>query len=230
MTEKFTEHAVSPVVGVMLMVVVTIIVAAVVSSFATALPANVGTASNAQVELVGVSSAGYKDTEPPYWTYGQIGVVFKNAGGGSLDLRNLNLWVGGIGSGSSGAATLTYNDAVDPRYVEDSGEQTGAGRWFVTLPKEAAGSRMQRFGSGLTLEELQDPIIEPGERFIIYCEFYYKGDSSSNYFPYFGFSNPRGSGWSSGRVNVDGGSKYALSDLKTGVVYSEGYLEQEHVF
>ncbi|GLI45785.1 type IV pilin N-terminal domain-containing protein [Methanoculleus bourgensis] len=233
---QVSEHAVSPVVGVMLMVVVTIIIAAVVSSFATALGGDIDTASDARVELVGISSGGYKDESPPRWTYAQIGIVFKNAGGGSLDLRNLKYYMTGIGSGTQGAFTLTYNDPVSLVYVEDSGYQSGAGRWFVTLPKEATGYRMQKFGSGLTLEELTDPIVEPGERFIIYCEYYFRGDFSSNNFPYFGVRVDRGDPdnptdrWSSGRVNIDGGSKYTLSDVKTGVVYSSGYLEPEHIF
>ncbi|SAI89066.1 hypothetical protein MBBA_2222 [Methanoculleus bourgensis] len=228
---QVSEHAVSPVVGVMLMVVVTIIIAAVVSSFATALGGDIDTASDAQVELVGISSGGYKDESPPPWTYAQIGIVFKNAGGGSLDLRDLKFYMTGLGFGTQGAATLTYNDPVDPRYVEDSGQQSGAGRWRVTLPKEAAGHRMQKFGSGLKLEDLNDPIVEPGERFIVYCEYF--SSPSPPYAPSvtLGFSCARGGyGWSSGAIDIDGGSEYTLSDIKTGVVYSSGYLEPEHIF
>ena len=229
------EHAVSPVVGVMLMLVVTIIIAAVVSSFATALTGDVETGSNAQVELVGISSGGYKDVQPPQWTYAQIGIVFKNAGGGTLDLRDLKYSMTGIGWGSQGTFTMTYNDPVSLKYVEDSGEQNGRGRWCVTLPKNATGYRMQKFGSGLTLEELKDPIVEPGDRFIIYCEYYDAPGEPSSWDPNpsakLGFACSRGGyGWSSGAVNVDGGSEYALSDVKTGVVYSSGFLEPEHVF
>jgi FlaG/FlaF family flagellin (archaellin) len=229
MKKGFTEQAVSPVVGVMLMLVVTIIIAAVVSSFGTGLTGDVDTASNARVELVGVSSGGYKDTAPPQWTYAQIGVVFKNAGGDSLDLRNLKFYITGLAWGSQGAFTLTYNDPVSLVYVEDSGHQSAAGKSRVTLPKEATGYRMQRFGSGLTPEELEDPIIEPGDRFIIYCEYYAPGGQ-------LGFRVDRGNPdnptdtWSSGAITVDGSSQYTLSDLKSGVVYSEGYLDAEHIF
>lgn len=225
--KKWLESAVSPVIGVMLMLVVVIIVAGVVSSFATGLTGDTITSSNARVELVGVSSGGYPDVSPPQWTYGQIGVVFRNAGGDTLDLRNLKFYMTGIAWGSQGAFTLTYNDPVSLVYVEDSGYQSGAGRWRVTLPKEAKGYRMQKFGDGLSQEELNNPIVEPGERFIIYCEYYDSGKQ-------LGFRVDRGNNptdtWSSGAITVDGGSQYTLSDVNTGVVYSSGYLEAEHIF
>ena len=236
MKKGFTEHAVSPVVGVMLMLVVTIIVAAVVSSFGTGLTGDVSTASDARVELVGVSSGGYKDVPPapPRDTYGQIGVVFKNAGGDSLDLRNLKFYITGLAWGSQGAFTLTYNDPVSLAYVENSPHVvSAAGR--VQPFENATGHRMQRFGSGLTAEELEDPIIEPGDRFIIYCEYY---DPGNQYSPErkLGFRVDRGDHskpidtWSSGAIAIDGGSRYTLSDLKSGVVYSEGFLDVEHIF
>jgi FlaG/FlaF family flagellin (archaellin) len=230
------EHAVSPVVGVMLMLVVTIIIAAVVSSFSTSLAGEVETGSNAQVELVGISSGGYKNVpSPPPWTYAQIGVVFRNAGGDTLDLRNLKYSMTGIGWSTQGVFTMTYNDPVSLKYVEDSGEQSGAGKWRVTLPKEATGYRMQKFGSGLTLEELEDPILEPGEQFIIYCEYFQPAGKPTSWEPIpsakLGFACARGgAGWSSGAVNVDGGSEYELTDVKTGIIYTSGYLEQEHLF
>lgn len=211
----------------MLMLVVVIIVAGVVSSFATGLTGDTITSSNARVELVGVSSGGWPNGGQPQYTYGQIGVVFKNAGGDTLDLRNLKFYMTGIGFGSQGAFTLTYNDPVSLVYVEDSGYQSAAGRWRVTLPKEANGYRMQKFGDGLSQEELNNPIVEPGERFIIYCEYYDSGKV-------LGFRVDRGNNpddtWSSGAINIDGGSKYTLSDVNTGVVYSSGYLEAEHIF
>jgi hypothetical protein len=231
MEKQFTEHAVSPVVGVMLMLVVTIIIAAVVSSFGTGLTSDVSTASNARVELVGVSSGGYKDVPPvpPKDTYAQIGIVFKNAGGDSLDLRNLKLYFTGLAWGSQGAFTLTYNDPVSLVYVENSPHVvSAAGR--VQPFENATGHRIQRFGSGLTAEELEDPIIEPGDRFIIYSEYYAPAGKQ------LGFRVDRGDlskptdTWSSGAVTVDGSSRYTLSDLKSGVVYSEGFLDVEHIF
>jgi len=218
------EDAVSPVVGVMLMLVVTIIVAAVVSSFATALTGDVETGSNAQVELVGVSSGGGVKG-----TFEQIGIVFENAGGGSLDMRNLKFYVTGIGMGSQGTLTLTYDDPVSLVYVEDSPYLSRSWKYYVMLTKNATGYRMQKFGSGLTLDELADPIVEPGERFIIYCEYYNPAT-----IPIIGLRADRGdsatSTWSSGAVNIDGGARYTLSDIKTGAVYSSGYLETEDVF
>lgn len=220
------EHAVSPVVGVMLMLVVTIIVAAVVSSFATALTGDVETGSDARVDLVGIASGGGQPR-----TFEQIGVVFENAGGDTLDLRNLKFYMTGIGFGCQGAFTLTYNDPVSLVYVQDSGYQSNAWRAYTTLTKNATGYRMQKFGSGLTLEELKDPIVEPGERFIVYCEYFSRGSPAK-----LGFRCDRGDPdnpierWASGAINIDGGSEYTLSDLKTGVVYSSGYLEPEHIF
>ena len=233
MKKQFTEHAVSPVVGVMLMVVVTIIVAAVVSSFGTGLTGDVSTASNARVELVGVSSGGYKSVPPapPRDTYAQIGLVFKNAGGDSLDLRNLKLYITGLAWGSQGAFTLTYNDPVSLAYVEGSSSpdfSSVAGR--VQPFENATGHRMQRFGSGLTAEELEDPIIEPGDRFIIYCEYYAPSGKQMGFRVDRGNPDKPTDTWSSGAITVDGGSRYTLSDLKSGVVYSEGYLDVEHIF
>ncbi|WP_067050397.1 type IV pilin [Methanofollis ethanolicus] len=222
------EHAVSPVVGVMLMLVVTIIIAAVVSSFATALTGDVETGSDARVDLVGISSGGGQPR-----TFEQIGVVFKNSGGGTLDLRNLKFYMTGS-TGAQGAFTLTYDDPVSLEYVEGSPYLKGSWRSRVTLTKNATGYRMQKFGSGLTLEELKDPIVEPGERFIIYSEFYMAPSYSPS--SQLGFKVDRGDPddpidtWASGAIAIDGGSAYTLSDLKTGVVYSSGYLEPEHIF
>jgi len=215
-----TEHAVSPVVGVMLMLVATIIIAAVVSSFGTGLTGDVDTASNARVELVGVSLGGGVRN-----TLGPVGVVFKNAGGGSLDLRNLRFYATGSAMNSQGSVTLTYNDPVSLSYAGIKNN------YDVRPPEEAKGYRMQKFGSGLTSEDLKDPIVEPGERFIIYAEYY-----KAYYAPavFLGFKADRGdtdtATWSSGAIAVNGGSHYTLSDINTGTVYSEGYLESEGVF
>jgi len=232
MKNNFTEHAVSPVVGVMLMLVVTIIVAALVSSFGTGLTGGVDTASNARVELVGVSSGGGQKG-----TYEQIGIVFKNAGGGSLDLRNLKLYIAGLGTSPEGVFSLTYNDPVSLRYVEGSPYvKSGQARGLVLPPKEATGYRMQKFGSGLTPEEMQDPIVEPGDRFIIYSEYYDPGKqwlglrADRVVDPDYPNPDAGGNTWSSGAIAINGGSYYTLSDIKTGVVYSEGYLEPEHLF
>jgi len=101
------EDAVSPVIGVMLMLVVTIVIAAVVSTFATGIGADTKAASNAVIELSdyemktvyysGNWSSGYQfssmteETEGSTGNYAVYGMTFMHKGGEQLDVSELRL-------------------------------------------------------------------------------------------------------------------------------------------
>ena len=72
-----TDHAVSPVVGVMLMLVVTIIIAAIVSAFAGGISAGSEKAPNAQINV----------------RYSQAnGITMENTGPDTIDTQGVTVW------------------------------------------------------------------------------------------------------------------------------------------
>ena len=83
---SFKEDAVSPVVGVMLMLVVTIIIAAVVSAFGTGMIGDTPSSKPTTVDYIGIASGG-TDTQIDD---GFVGLIFEVTAG-SLDLEDLIL-------------------------------------------------------------------------------------------------------------------------------------------
>lgn len=83
-TEK--DDAVSPVVGVMLMLVVTIVIAAVVAAFATGIATETQAPSMTSIDLVDVTMA-----NPSGVNYAPYSMTFKHMGGNALDINYLTL-------------------------------------------------------------------------------------------------------------------------------------------
>ena len=105
-TEK--EDAVSPVIGVMLMLVVTIIIAAVVAAFAGGLASDTDAADSAIIKLDSYDMATVDQTSPKPWTtytagykeipdygtsYGVYNMTFLHKGGDKLDVTKLRLGI-----------------------------------------------------------------------------------------------------------------------------------------
>lgn len=233
MNEK--DSAVSPVVGVMMMIVVTVIVAAVVSSFTSGVIANVEPSSGAQVEFVGVSdsySVNYTYNSRGRYSYvaqGPIGFVFK-VNGGDLDLRNLRMNIQGLAWGVAGAATLTYNDDVSLAYLFGEGSQstrsgasTADGTVSMIFPDLTADNhpRMVKYGEGLEDEDKFDPIVHSGEMFLVYVEYLTPAGQ-------IGLRADRGTTntttWASGAIGMDQVGFYDLADMNSGVTYASGML------
>ncbi len=80
------EHAVSPVVGVMLMLVVTIIIAAVVSAFSGGLTSDTEKAPSASIDVRFMKDDGGMGP-----AYVETKMVFEHLSGDSIPTKNLNL-------------------------------------------------------------------------------------------------------------------------------------------
>jgi len=206
------NDAVSPVIGVMLMLVVTIIIAATVSAFGGGLMEDAKKAPNAQIHYVGATwGVDGTNTVAP-------GLVFEHLGGDPVDLTTLQIDL----RGGSAICLITYNDPPSTR----NGLNDGRARSNV---------RMEKYGAGLTLGERVNTKLNAGERFIIYGELYPSNappmfrEPPSMAFRADRNENPNNANaYSSGLFGVDGGgTEYILSDLKSGKILARGYCTGE---
>ncbi|HJK77872.1 MAG TPA: type IV pilin N-terminal domain-containing protein [Methanocorpusculum sp.] len=232
-TIKKKDAAVSPVVGVMLMLVITIIIAAVVSfSAAGFLASTSASTSNAEVNFVGLYTGGYTIGEgiPSTSPKGEGGMVFEVTGNTPLDVTNLRL--SGSGSvGGGGSFAVSYNTPVAPDWIASSEGGTassGKVRSRLTQPASSLDHRIVKFGSGWTDEEKYSNLVQPGERFVVLAE--YVMVSGKSYMIGFAARNTDGSTAISGAISSDGNSLITLMDMKTGKVYYSGALTNDQVF
>lgn len=130
------EDAVSPVVGVMLMLVVTIIIAAVVAMFSTGLVDNT---TPTPAALIGVSGSNSQDGT----------IVFLHKGGDDFDIRDVTLILS-RGEGSS-PVEYTYSDNTYSIKSLDGDSTISAGEYFAIGPIRLAGS-----GDGVEYSLLQN--------------------------------------------------------------------------
>ncbi|MDR0981206.1 MAG: type IV pilin N-terminal domain-containing protein [Methanocalculaceae archaeon] len=236
-TKKYQkDDAVSPVVGVMLMLVVTIIIAAVVSMFASGMMADTPQASTAQVKFLGVASGGTDMTIDD----GLVGLLFE-VQSGSLDLQNLKFYISGTDYYGGGEAYMYYTDPIwDKYYLGGANANKNQLRYQFNNPADAAkyGVRMMKF-SNLTVDENNralglnpDPLVITGERFILFFEYLTPASATAPTTLGFGIHRNDGSGgssaWQSGAVYANGDGHYVLSDTD-GTVYASGYLKESDV-
>ncbi len=226
-------EAVSPVVGVMLMLVVTIIIAAVVSGFGTGLMGDKKANLPGQVSFHGIASGGTDMVLDD----GFVGLLF-DVDGGSIDLENLKLYISGSDFGGGGEAYLTYNDALWSKYYlggEGSNKNqlkrqfnNPGGEVLASDPTEFYSSVMKKYtnlnadGSGMS----KDTVLSAGDKFIIFMCYYTPATATSP--DSLGFGMHRASSasgaWQSGAMYANGDGHYILSD-NGGTVYCEGYLK-----
>jgi len=165
------ESAVSPVVGVMLMLVVTIIIAAVVSAFAGGLSSDQSKTPQASLKA-GALIDKIEDTDETDWapTYpadfeAKNGLLFENTGGDSFALSDISIQL----------------QSGDNKYDIDSFDEiqsTGG----TCLPSDVT-SYIMEIGS-------TDGFITPGDKFMLYADNCRIDDSPEN-----GYNHARQISW-----------------------------------
>ncbi|MDH7593153.1 MAG: type IV pilin N-terminal domain-containing protein [Methanomicrobiales archaeon] len=144
------ESAVSPVVGVMLMLVVTIIIAAVVSAFAGGLAGESRKAPQASLSVTPVIE-GIQDTDKTDYTYeyptgftAKNGLLFEHKGGDGFALNDIAIQL----QSQDAKYTITMADTINSSSTCLPGEIT---KYFGEI------------GSN-------DGFIAPGDRFMLYAD------------------------------------------------------------
>jgi len=243
MTDRMTgkyfgkTEAVSPVVGVMLMLVVTIVIAAVVSGFGTSLMGEKTADLPGKISLHGIASGGTDKVLDD----GFVGLLF-DVEGGTVDLENLKLYISGSDFGGGGEAYLTYNDPLWSKYYLGGAEanknqlkgqfNNPGGEVLASDPTEFYSSVMKKYtnlnpdGSGMS----KDTILTAGDKFIIFMCYYTPATATNPDTLGFGMHRASGSSgaWQSGAMYANGDGHYILSD-NGGTVYCEGYLKATDV-
>jgi len=151
---RCNDPAVSPVVGVMLMLVVTIIIAAVVSAFAGGMGSEQHKTPQATITVKSVieNIAGTTDPDTYAVTYpagytAANGLLFENTGGDSFSLNDIDI-------------QLQYQDTKYTLHPDDKLPATGN-----ILPVGIAnGGYFRKLGN----TSLSDRMIAPGDKFMVY--------------------------------------------------------------
>lgn len=207
------DDAVSPVIGVMLMVVVTIIIAATVSTFSTGFVSDTHAAPGTKVAYVGVLTG-------PIGDLGEIGLVFENMGGETLLLSDLELNLKSTLSGGD-EASITYTDAPSSTY-------RGTPVPGETRLSSAFTYRMKKIGvadAEKTATNVANSQIKAGDRFVIHADRYFSKDESKyGWVMYVADRGMTGASYSSGEFEVSSKTTYTLVDKNTGTVISSGTL------
>ncbi len=203
MNEKKPEDGVSPVIGVMLMLVVTIIIAAVVSAFATGFATEASSGPNAQLHFSQVVMT-------PHYQ----GLEYEHMGGDVVDLRNL---IVRIRTGNT-HGEINYNSGY-------SMMTDGAGNYLYGLDSSITGPsgnypRFQKVGhqtrgSGNEGGFTQDNFLRAGEKFRIYF------DLSQSPFCSLGYRD--GDGGSFGLYWGEE-SEYVIMDKESETVLAQGLI------
>ncbi|WP_394357408.1 type IV pilin N-terminal domain-containing protein [Methanofollis aquaemaris] len=204
----------------MLMVVVTIIIAATVSVFSTGFVSDTDAAPGTLVEYVGVLTG-------QSGSLGEIGLVFENKGGETLLLSDMNLHLKSTLSGGD-EVSISYTDAPSSKYLD------------IPVPDEARllsdfTYRMKKIGivdkDGKATNDasyattVANSKIKAGDRFVIHADrFIEDGKSKYGRVAYVSDRGMEGSPYTSGEFEVSSRTTYTLSDKNTGAVISSGTL------
>ena len=224
------ESAVSPVIGVMLMLAITIIIAGTVTIFAT----QFADGSKNDIGITKVSYVGFDDGGSSAFSGHSMdvkdktlyavpfGLVFEVESGNPVDLKNLRLDLDDFNKpGGGGRCTISYNDYIAEDYAKGSGKGIGATR---LLPPAGSTKRFVPYPynpNGST-------IIQPGEKFMIMGE-YYTPPGTSALTNMLGIATVRSDEGSTARYNsagynIDSSTYYTLVDESTGYVLAKGNL------
>ena len=149
--KQLNEAAVSPVVGVMLMLVVTIIIAAVVSAFAGGLNSDQAKAPQASLGVTSVikdikdtNTANYVSNYPAGFTANN-GLLFEHNGGDSFALKDINIQL----------------------QSEDTKTTIGLGNSINTSATTCLSSDITAY---LMEVGTSDGFITPGDKFMLYAD------------------------------------------------------------
>jgi len=152
--KRMTSDAVSPVVGVMLMLVVTIIIAAVVSAFAGGVTGDKQKTPQATVVATVPSldvQGSWDYVNPPTYPAGydaKNGILFENKGGDAFSLNDISVELENQGV----SMIVTSTDELPSSTCLPSG--TTSGGYFVKVGDAT----------------LNDKIISPGDKFMFYAD------------------------------------------------------------
>jgi len=149
------DAAVSPVVGVMLMLVVTIIIAAVVSAFAGGIageqhktPQSTLTAKGIIQDIQGTIDPDTYDLTYPAGFTAANGLLFENTGGSTFSLNDIDI-------------QLQYQDT---KYTLRPDDKLPTGN--ILPPGISNGGYFQKIGN----MSLSDRMIAPGDKFMLYAD------------------------------------------------------------
>ncbi|MBP2133136.1 FlaG/FlaF family flagellin (archaellin) [Methanomicrobium sp. W14] len=238
------ETAVSPVVGVMLMLVVTIIIAAVVSGFGMNMISGTKSAPAVQIGYAGLMTVDPGNT-------GKIGLVFENLGGDDirLDEITLNLKESGlsnvtdtdgkvIATTRGHEAVVSYRDFPSETIINDGATSTTAvlspeylsfykDYRFAKLPARSGGVGAIQDNTSV-VKSSANLLIEPGEKFIVLADKYSTGEGKKFGKVYYvaergNAANPYSGGW----FEVGPKTTYSIVDEDSGSVISTGSLVGE---
>ena len=217
MKSKNKESGVSPVVGVMLMLVVTIIIAAVVGMVASNYVGSTEASPMTRINYLG--SVQGNDFENGF--LGEVGLLFENAGGENIVLTNLEITLQENTRGVVNETTITFNDAPSTAI---SGILTpGEARLSTTPSAKKVDYRMKKVGVTMSYgKRLAYQTIEPGDRFIIYADRIIQSDTSK-YSQLYMVATRNGT-YSEGFSENGPGTVYTLKDTSTGNVIASGDL------
>jgi len=166
--KRMTSDAVSPVVGVMLMLVVTIIIAAVVSAFAGGLGGSQEKTPQVSLKAKPViqafSDEDKTNTEADYPTdfTAANGIEFEHAGGDTFRLSDINIV---LDTGTK--YTITSVDKLNDPTVAGSGE------WLVLPDGITDGGYFLKVGGSKG-----DKNIAPGDKFMLFADGHYDSSDS----------------------------------------------------
>jgi hypothetical protein len=206
------DSAVSPVVGVMLMLVVTIIIAAVVSAFAGGLASEqhktpqVTISAKSVIENIGGTISPdypYPLTYPDGYT-AKNGILFENTGGDTFSLSDIAVQL----------------QTQDTKYTITSTDELNE---ICILPNGTTnGGYFQKIGN----TSLADVMIHPGDQFMLYADGNAKGLKYTGYDTYYGPKlswTPKGASNGIG-IYLDTKVQYAIIDRVSNKVMTKGDL------
>jgi flagellin-like protein len=125
------ERAVSPVIGVILMVAITVILAAVIATFVLGLGEQVGSSAPQATFQFSQDNVTYQDADPH--TYAATQVVITHQGGATIEGENLRVTVNGDQAW----------DADGIGTVEDGTSKDGIARMPTNISEASAGTEMR---------------------------------------------------------------------------------------
>ena len=223
------ENAVSPVIGVMLMLVVTIIIAAVVSMFASGMLTDTDSPTTVKINYVGLLDGELGERC-------KTGLVFENVGGDDINLQTLTLTL------KNGQDEVSINYLDFPSYTIATEEpipvtETRLAATYVGT-SSSPGYRMAKVGatangidssapseSARVVKLVSNCYIRTGDRFIILVDKYVVTDGAR--FSSIYLVAERGDAenpYSSGLFEVGPNTTYTLVDETSGRIIASGSL------
>ena len=195
-----TNEAVSPVIGVLLMLIVTIIIAAVVSAFAGGLSSDQSKAPQVSLAVkpvvVNISdtdqSAGNYNPDHNAGYTAANGIQFEHKGGDPISLDEIAIQLEDKGV----SMIVTGSDKLNTTYN-------------ILPPKITDGGYFAKVGN-----DVSDKIIEPGDKFMMYADDNYISEGNK----YLIWQFPTGRGY----TPVNDKIKYTVIDRRSNKVICSG--------